>query len=823
MEALVSGIAARAIFIEGEEVFFVEADQPEERRAAVAKEIPNLMAGAIDVIRIPNTNEQGAFKVLLDLWNKDRSLRMLEVLLDSNEYEKNRMEAANALQQLLEETETRDHLLNLTFAIPFWDGVDVEGAKDASQHYQGTLGLIILLERSQENIATVRQHWESLDPTLFENPVHRGRFELRAKDIGAFRAFALAMENREEINNALFECYIRMATEKNSRAIINEWSRFLTDLRESKKFADITILATDLSEKGTDDSQTFPDVSAHEVFTNVQKQKDGVIAQLSRQNPQLARKFARELVDYQLQHGGPEFAAKSLCSLSQDAKSFGQYSLQLEWVKTALEVAPKDAWAHGQAGDVYLSHYRFTEALQHYEKAGQLGDEHYALIGKGRVERESANYAIAIKTFDEVIERFPDNPETDRAWAGKGEALRDMWLFDDALEVYKAAKIRYPNEKVLWCGYAAVLRELGQIDSAQKEYFDIKKRFPDDPYSHSGWADTFKVLGDFESALATYDEAIQRFPGEPVPLTGKADTLSEWGHFKEAMDVCQIAVNRFPYHPSAFAIYGKVLKDSGHLDDALLYLGEAITRFEFDPYLRAGFANCLKEQGKIEEALREYDKIVHDFPHNLVGWSTRANLLKELGEFDEALVAYSRVLERRPSFVSAMVSKAAILVIQEKYEDALALLPSGEPRMKSDWIAHHIRGMILLKTNRVEEAITHFTRGLLTVPFFEEKRYYENALALAKVMKADFEVATKYAANGVGTIAKILEFHCFGEIGQKEKAKAVFRDLEDVNAPIVAAVRDELAARMGIINIPRAHNDAWIISTETNLILAQAA
>ena len=236
MEALVSGIAARAVFIEGEEVFFIEADQPINRRAAAAKDIPNLLAGATDVVRIPNANEQGAFETLLDLWNKDRAVRMLEVLLDSNESEENRIDAANALQALLEKSETRDDLLNLTFAIPFWDGVDAEGAKDAAKRAKEVFDLVNLLERSQENIATVRHEWDQLDQALFEGPAQRGRFELNAKDTGCFRALAMALENKNEIDNATFKCYIALAPEKNSRVIVNEWTRFLAKIKQRRKF-----------------------------------------------------------------------------------------------------------------------------------------------------------------------------------------------------------------------------------------------------------------------------------------------------------------------------------------------------------------------------------------------------------------------------------------------------------------------------------------------------------------------------------------------------------------------------------------------------------
>src|SRR5712671_8247752 len=85
MEALVSGVAARVVFIDGEAVSYIEADQPETRIPVTRDAIPYLLLDAHDVQRLKATTEDEAFRCLLQKFNEDRGLRMLQVILDPSE------------------------------------------------------------------------------------------------------------------------------------------------------------------------------------------------------------------------------------------------------------------------------------------------------------------------------------------------------------------------------------------------------------------------------------------------------------------------------------------------------------------------------------------------------------------------------------------------------------------------------------------------------------------------------------------------------------------------------------------------------------------
>jgi len=72
MEALVSGVAARVVFIDGEAVSYIEADHPETRIPVTRDAIPYLLLDAHDVQRLKATSEIEAFCFLLRKFNEDR-------------------------------------------------------------------------------------------------------------------------------------------------------------------------------------------------------------------------------------------------------------------------------------------------------------------------------------------------------------------------------------------------------------------------------------------------------------------------------------------------------------------------------------------------------------------------------------------------------------------------------------------------------------------------------------------------------------------------------------------------------------------------------
>src|SRR5207302_5046644 len=153
-----------------------------------------------------------------------------------------------------------------------------------------------------------------------------------------------------------------------------------------------------------------------------------------------------------------------------------------------------------------------------------------------------------------------------------------------------------------------------------------------------------------------------------------------------------------------------VTKDMGRLQEALNFFESATKDFPFETRSYNGVANVFKKMGRSEESLRAYDSCVKRFPYDIFALSGRADLLKELGRLQDALAAYDVLIRRNPYRANLKHAKAAILVVMHRFKEAETLLPSGAPETRDDWIGYHIRGMILLKTGKLRNALNHFKK-----------------------------------------------------------------------------------------------------------------
>lgn len=822
MNILVSGAAARAVFIEGEKLFYVDADSLDKVNSARISDLPNLLGDASDTVELQRATKEDGLSLLNDLWSKDRALRMLQIALDPIETIDTVSLAIESLDAFLDDDTVDEHISNIAYAWPIIPAPEITRLQVILNEKPNAERLLSSVATAQDAICRVRHAWENISVSLFEPPSDKPRVEFNAVRDGLFRELVFAIVDNGKTDRAVFRCYVALVRVVGYRDIVAAWIKNI-GIHPGQQIDDDIVLNMQSERDFAEAVREIEVRDAGDIYEQVKGRQRGIVDRLERGDLTNARKFTNELVEYQIAHGGSNFAAKSLCALSHKAKKLGYASLQLEWVTTATEVAPYDAWAHGQAGEAYFDFYRFEDARRSYQKALVFGDEQYGLVGRGRLLRATGRLDDALEVFKSARERLPTHPEAHRAWAGIAATLRDMGRLDEALEVYSTAVEKFPLEEVVWCGRAAVLKELGHLDDANKCFQEVAQLFPESAYAIAGIAESFKDVGDFEMALKTYDNAIGSFPGNAIIHCGRADVLRKMGRLNDALRAYEDTIQKFDHEPSAYGGRAETLRDLGQFRGALEAYDEAIDRFEHEAHLRNGRANMLKIAGELENSLQAYDENVRDFPYNCISLSGRALLLKELGKNHDALRAFDALIERRPDYAAASYGKAALLVILRRYEEAGDLLPTAHPRTRDEWIAHHIRGMIFLRQGQIEEAVDHFQFGLANNPFYRSRKYYENAMAAAQIAQRDFEAALSHARHGQNASAKILEFHSAAAVGNLKIARACYDQLITDPHPNVVTLSIEIAAQFGISDGAAKRDPNWILDQEAETILALAA
>ena len=138
-------------------------------------------------------------------------------------------------------------------------------------------------------------------------------------------------------------------------------------------------------------------------------------------------------------------------------------------------------------------------------------------------------------------------------------------------------------------------------------------------------------------------------------------------------------------------------------------------------------------------------------------------------------------------------------------------------------MANHVRGMILLKQNRVDEAISHFSQGLATVEFARHTAVFESALAIAYLRKSQFLQAASVLSQETAIIANVLLLHAYAGAGQRPQAARALEKIERSSATQVIELGREIARRFKLNTDRPSYDENWIFEREYEAVLLEAA
>jgi len=817
MKTLVSGQAGLAIFIQGNEIEVISVDDKETEKKLPLNALNGLLADATDIITYDSISKSNAIKSLELYWRFDRSLHLTIILLDINELEKISLLAAECLEELFQDRDVLNYIFNVMYSAPLPPSASIDKAMKVSQGKTILISFLEELRTDQNIIEKYVNAWNALPVECFDSIDLKNSFQYELINKGAFRCFVKAHDDYRKFTTAQINFLIVLKALPRYRQVLSLWLR---DLKPKQKeeleiLEEEQVIGEEEENRGPKRREDRPKV--HDIITNIEQQKKGIIKNIERGNLKLARRYVEDLVNVQREVSEPEYIAKSLCDLAQDAKRVYNYSFQLELSQRAVSIAPYDGWAHGQLADAYFCLHKFSEALQSFDVAISCGQEAFGLKGFARILVEQGRFEEALDAYGGLKNKFPEDYTI---WAGFAEVLRKMWRLDLALGAYDEAINKFPSEAVLKCGRAATLTDMGRLEEARSAYDECIKTLGEDEVSLNGKGTVLREMGNFSEALKLYSRSSKQFPESVALLYGNAKVLCDMGEYQQALTRLNIICSAYPYEVRAWFRKAEVLKELRQFNEAITVYDLAIEKFPFNIWIRNGRASVYKKQGAYEKALQAYEDNLSHAPYDIVAKCGKADLLKELGKFEEALATYDDIIRDNPHWKSLQHAKASIFIALGNYSKAEELLSYlKKPSTRDDWIAYHIKGVLLLKTNKIDEAISLFDTALKTNPFLTERKYFRNSLGVAKLKRKDFGGAIKLLSGETMPMVNILCLHAWGEIAKNnkykiKKAKIARECLKADCPPYLVPLMVELELRY-FNDVPDGkHSEEWIFEQE---------
>jgi tetratricopeptide (TPR) repeat protein len=667
--ALVSGQDGVAVFQDGSRLWCVRPQSPAPEPISHGL-LPYLFVNIADASYHPEATLESTGRVLEKAWREERALHLALISMDPASSEPTRELAEEALEEFLEDDQISEFIENRLFSDRLPESA-LWSSNVASAYPRVTLLKRSVLD-AQDSIGRVRAAWDALPEELFAEPDDRARFELLLVETGAFRILANAATDKAD-RYSKGEAQLRLLSDlrhqtfTNYRNILLQWTKTIPSPSQG-----IALLIREErdDEKPESRREKLPKAPTYEAFQNVVVQKEAILEQLRRRNPQQVERFVDDLVRLQLSSNKPDLAAKSLCDLARGAKEFGFLAYQLAWCRRAKEICPEDPWVHTQFADALLGQGDLSEALEAYET---------------------------------TVADFPQNAV---ARNGKAELLKALGRLPEALEVYKGTVTDFPQNVVTRSGKAEVLKALGRLPEALVAYESTVADFPQDVVARSGKAEVLKALGRLPEALEAYENTVTDFPQDAVARSGKAEVLKALGRLPEALVAYESTVADFPQNVVARTGKAEALKALGRLPEALEAYESTVADFPQDVFARTGKAEVLKALGRLPGALEAYESTVADFPQDVFARTGMATLLVLLGRYEEAaaLVGTDRT-QTREEWIGLHI-RASIKLKQGHFDEADKLFSAGQRCPWADVRSRFTgaRAVLRIRKSRLKEA-----------------------------------------------------------------------------------------------------------------------
>jgi tetratricopeptide (TPR) repeat protein len=197
-----------------------------------------------------------------------------------------------------------------------------------------------------------------------------------------------------------------------------------------------------------------------------------------------------------------------------------------------------------------------------------------------KMDYESKKKVIDILKIIEEIDLPKDKIEEVQFHLDYGDVLFNAQEYDRALERYKKARHRDPDDIRVWNNMGVTLVRLGKTEEALKNY---DKALEMNPANGSVWFNKGKILfnmGMKEEALACFENATKYSPESESAWNNLGVTLRHLSKYKESIDCYEKAIEIHSHYPWAWHNKGIALVELKRYRDAMRCFDKAL---QIDP------------------------------------------------------------------------------------------------------------------------------------------------------------------------------------------------------------------------------------------------
>jgi len=262
-------------------------------------------------------------------------------------------------------------------------------------------------------------------------------------------------------------------------------------------------------------------------------------------------------------------------------------------------------------------------------------------LSKARELGMQEEYEESTRILKNILE---EDPEVVDAYFALGNVYYKWDKFDLALESFKKAFEKRPNDPFTVINIANAHMKMGQVDEAESFIQSVLPSLPPDSQINFILGNIYKIKENYSEAEKYYRECLRLNPSSV----------------------------------SANNALGKIFLLQGQLDKSEKYLKKAKELNPKLPNLHFNLAQLAEARGNMDKALEEYLIELENSPHNFGASFNLSRIYRQRKQTNREQEYLEKTIESNPNFPMSYFYLARIYLFkEEKYKEAVELVKKG--------------------------------------------------------------------------------------------------------------------------------------------------
>jgi tetratricopeptide (TPR) repeat protein len=356
-----------------------------------------------------------------------------------------------------------------------------------------------------------------------------------------------------------------------------------------------------------------------------------------------------------------------------------------------------------------------SEAIGNYRKAIAMDAQQpvWVYLNLSRLLNEQNQPEEALHWCNEAIQLYPARPEATRSLALLQEQTGNI---EGSIVSYRQLLALDPQQPnwVYW-NLGKVLRGQERFNEAIALYQAAAMVYPDGADAYRFLGEVQSAAGQTENAIASYRQALHLNPESPVWVYFTlGNLLAQQERLHETIELYQQALNFHAENPEVYRQLGTAQKQQGDENGAIASYRQSLRlKPDSPPWVYFSLCTLLTQQEQWQEAVALYQQALQFHPDNADVYRQLATAQKQQGDEAGAIGNYRRTIELNPDSPAwVFFTLAQLLSSQNQIEEAIHLYEEAIRVEPENPEGYRLLGVVQDMAGQTEKAIASYRQAI---------------------------------------------------------------------------------------------------------------